>query len=43
MTYKDHLWSAMYSELEKFDNQKVKKKLKRERIMKLVNYWRKAQ
>lgn len=43
MTYKDHLWSAIIGEADKFGNQKEKKKLKRDRFMKLVKYWRRAQ
>ena len=42
MTYRDALWTAIIGEFEKYGNRKVRKKLKRDRINKLVNYWRKT-
>lgn len=42
MTYKDHLWSAIIGEHNKVQGRHPKN-IKRERIMKLVNYWRRAQ
>ena len=41
MTYKDHLWSAIIGEADKFGN--WIKKSKRKKYMKLTEYWRRAQ
>ena len=41
MTYRDGLWSAIIGEADKFG--KTITKAKRDRYLKLCNYWRKVQ
>lgn len=40
MTYKDHLWSAIIGEADKFGPTITK--VKRDRYLKLTIYWRKT-
>lgn len=41
MTYKDHLWSAIIGEADKFGHRITK--AKRKKYMALIECWRKAQ
>lgn len=44
MTYRDALWSAIIGEADKLSRlDKNTTKAKRDRYLKLCNYWRKAQ
>lgn len=43
MTYQTALWSAIIGEADKFGNGLSITKAKRDRYLKLCNYWRKMQ